>query len=200
MPIYDELPIDPDLAPDDPSEPHLPGPLPEPRRVHRHRARPDVLVVIALGGALGTLARAGLGQAFPNTTGHFPSTTLAINIGGSFLLGVLLVAILERLRTPRHLGPFVASGVLGGFTTFSTFMVGTAQLARHGEITAAIGYLAASVGGGCAAALGGIMAGHALADPRVGGEAATGHGREHRADADRAEPGRPAFSDTEATR
>jgi CrcB protein len=140
----DELPIDPDLDED--------------RRVTgQGRARPDVIAAIAIGGSLGTLARAGLGVAFPTVAGHLPWTTLVINVVGSFLLGLALAVIVERLGPSRYPRPLVATGFLGGFTTFSTFMVDAAQLGRTGHVPIAIAYVVMSIIGGFGAAWLGIV-------------------------------------------
>ena len=141
----DELPIDPDLDEERPGA----GP---------RRARPQIIAAIAIGGSLGTLARAALSVALPTVAGHFPWTTLVINLVGSFVLGIALAVIVERLGPSRYPRPFFATGFLGGFTTFSTFMVDTAQLGRTGHIPIAIAYLVVSIVGGFGAAWLGIVA------------------------------------------
>lgn len=81
-----------------------------------------VVAVIGVGGALGSLARYGVNEALPYA-GGFPLSTLLENVVGSLLLGALLV-VLTELRTPHRLArPFLGTGVLGGFTTFSTYAV-----------------------------------------------------------------------------
>lgn len=158
----DQLPIDPDLDPNDPSEPRAtPSPVVAGRLTAR-RARPDVLGAIALGGAIGTTLRAALGRLFPVAAGHFPTTTLAINLIGSAVLGVLLVVLIELVGPTRRLRPFLVTGVLGGFTTFSTFMVETVQLGRHGHSITAVTYVMIATVGGVAAALGGIALGRMI--------------------------------------
>ncbi len=109
------------------------------------------VLVIAVGGGLGSLARYGLGQAWPDTGHWVPWTTLSINLAGSLLLGMLVVAVAEIWRPHPLVRPLLGTGVLGGFTTFSTFAVQTRALAAG----PAAGYLVLSVGGGVlAAALG----------------------------------------------
>ncbi|MBB5870974.1 CrcB protein [Allocatelliglobosispora scoriae] len=76
--------------------------------------------VVALGGALGSALRWAISLLWPS---HFPWTTLAINIIGSAALGALLAWISLRPQTHPLLRPFVGTGILGGFTTFSTFTV-----------------------------------------------------------------------------
>lgn len=88
------------------------------------RERADVLLVIALGGALGSLARWGVAELVPHRAGEWALSTLLVNVVGSFVLGALMVHVLEVRATPgRHLRPFLGVGVLGGFTTFSTAML-----------------------------------------------------------------------------
>lgn len=167
MDRHDELPIDPDRAPDDPGEPR-PGPrATAPPRSEVRRARPDVVVAIALGGAIGTTLRAALGQVLSTPAPQFPSTTLGINIVGSFALGVLVVVLLSCFGPTPRLRPFLTTGILGGFTTFSTFVVEAVQLVRHDRPGVAIASVAVSAVGGIAAALAGITAGHAVA-ARIG--------------------------------
>ena len=85
-----------------------------------------VLGVIALGGVVGSLARYGLAEGFPHDAGSFPWATFATNVLGCFAIGVLLAA-LTPLSHPL-LRPFLGTGILGGFTTFSTFAVDTDRL------------------------------------------------------------------------
>ncbi len=98
-----------------------------------------LLAVVAVGGALGSLARYGLVLAAPNL-----AMTLAVNVVGSFLLGAL-VALRPQGRWSR---PFLGSGVLGGFTTFSAFAVQTLDA----SLPTGIAYVAISLGFGLGAA------------------------------------------------
>ena len=125
------IPIDPDLSPTDPGEPVLGRRGHLPRRRHG-RARPDVLAVIALGGMLGAAARFKLAEALPTEEGHFPWATFWTNLSGSFLLGFLLILLLERFPPTRYVRPFLATGILGAFTTMSTYTVETALLIKDG--------------------------------------------------------------------
>ncbi len=100
-----------------------------------------VIGVVSAGGVLGALARYGLGVAFPHTPGTFPWTTFAINVAGCLCIGALIVLVTEALRAPRLLRPFVGTGILGGFTTFSTAMVDTEKLLDRGAVTTALLYL-----------------------------------------------------------
>jgi CrcB protein len=145
----DRLPIDPDLAPDDPGEPsvtHHPG-------VHVHRARQlDVLAAVAAGGFVGALGRYELGLAWRTTgAGQFPWTTFTINVSGAFLLGLVLTLLLERVGPTQYLRPFLCVGVLGAWTTMSTFAVEGDLLVRDGHAATALTYGLATVLVGIAA-------------------------------------------------
>lgn len=115
-----------------------------------------MLASIAAGGALGAGARHGLSLLLRDGPGSgFPWATLGVNTSGSFLLGFLLWLLLERLPPTRHLRPFLATGLLGAFTTFSTFAVELDLLARGGRPGLASAYALAMV----AAGLGAVFAG-----------------------------------------
>src|SRR3954463_13718444 len=77
----------------------------------------------AAGGVLGALARWGIGAALPHDAGSWPWATLLVNVTGCALIGVLLAVLLARFPAHPWLRPFLATGVLGGYTTFSTFAV-----------------------------------------------------------------------------
>src|ERR1700689_208306 len=119
--------IDPQLGP--PDQPASTGPAGITGAEHAGQApaRPDAgwrtLAVIAVGGAAGALARYGLATAFPHPAGSFDWVTLGINVSGCALIGALMVAITEVWPGHPLARPFLAVGVLGGFTTFSTYIV-----------------------------------------------------------------------------
>lgn len=152
------IPIDPDLAPGDLGEPTIGRSRTRPRRRHG-RARPEVLAVIALGGMLGASARYGIAQWLPTRSGRFPWATFWTNMSGSFLLGLLLVLLLERFPPTRLVRPFLATGILGAFTTMSTYEVETALLVKDGHLLTAIIYGIGSLVAGLALAYAGILAG-----------------------------------------
>lgn len=109
--------------------------------------------VIAIGGVLGSWMRWRLSVWFPVASGTFPTTTLAINLVGSVLIGVVLVLFLDR-QPPRLLThSFLGTGILGAFTTFSTFTVESAELLRQSKPLIAFVYVVASVVGGVFVAL-----------------------------------------------
>jgi CrcB protein len=136
-----------------------------------------VLAVIAAGGALGSAARYGLGVLWSQPADRMPWTTLLINLLGALLLGMLVVAVTEIWRPHRLVRPLLGTGVLGGFTTFSTFALQLRLL--PGPI--AFGYLALSILGGLLAAAAG-MALIRLAEPGLA--AASVHERIDRGDPD----------------
>ena len=113
-----------------------------------------ILAVVSLGGVLGAVARAVIEQAWPHAVTSIGWATFTINVTGCFLIGVL-VASVERF-TPHHLvRPFLGTGVLGGYTTFSTHMLEVQQLIAHDRAALALGYLALQLVTGAAAAAAG---------------------------------------------
>jgi len=127
----------------------------------------DLLAVISVGGVLGAEARYGLQRAMPAHAGDFPWTTLLINGVGSLAIGVLMIVVLEIAQPHRYVRPFVGVGILGGFTTYSTFAVDVVQLARHSHAAAAIAYVLASFAVCGAATFAAIVSTRALAQRRV---------------------------------
>ena len=89
-----------------------------------------VLLEVAVGGALGTAARYALGRLVPVAPDTFPTTTFTINVLGAFLLGTLVGWLARHRPDDVRLRALFGVGVLGGFTTFSTFAVETVQLLR----------------------------------------------------------------------
>jgi len=118
-----------------------------------------VVAAVAAGGALGASARYGLAGLVHVTPGTFPWATFWINVSGSLVLGVLLVLVADRFPPTRFVRPFLATGFLGAFTTFSTFTLETDLLLRDGHAGTAAAYGAASVAAGLVAAWIGITLG-----------------------------------------
>ena len=104
-----------------------------------------MLGAIAVGGALGAMARYAVAELVGNGTDGFPWATFWTNVSGSLALGFVLVVVLHRFPASRYLRPFVATGFLGAFTTFSTFVVETDQLVDHGHVGVALAYVVASL-------------------------------------------------------
>jgi CrcB protein len=124
----------------------------------RRIAQWRVLVVIAVGGGLGALARYGVEAALPTSPGGFPWATFLVNVTGCLLIGVLMVLVTEVFAERPLLRPFVGVGVLGGFTTFSTYANEVRGLLRPGTLPVAFAYLAATL----VAALLAVIVGMAL--------------------------------------
>lgn len=123
----------------------------------RGRADPSILLVILIGGGLGTLARYGVSRVIHVSKDTFPWATFTTNLVGAFALGLFLTLLLERFPPSRFARPFVAIGFLGGFTTFSTMAVETVLLCKDGSPVIGVGYLVASVLFGLAACSLGIV-------------------------------------------
>jgi len=117
----------------------------------------STLIQVALGGALGAMLRYMTLQASIHNFGpEFPYGTLIVNVAGSFAMGALAVFLFSRLGTEKY-APFVLSGLLGGFTTFSAFSLDTITLLEKGRVMAATLYTAGSVGLSITAVLLGIV-------------------------------------------
>jgi fluoride exporter len=113
-------------------------------------------VAIAIGGTLGCWARYAQTNLVQAALGRdFPFATMSINVIGSFLMGFLFIVTLERLMIPPSVRVGILTGVLGGYTTFSTFEMETLLLAENGEFFKAALYVVLSVVIGFGAAFGG---------------------------------------------
>ena len=123
----------------------------------------DILAVIAAGGALGSAARYGAGQLLPHDPSEIAWSTFAVNVAGGFLLGVLMVFVSEVWRPHRYVRPFLGVGVLGGFTTFSTYMLDTRALVVADRAPVALLYLAGTLLIGLVAVWLGILVGRLAA-------------------------------------
>jgi CrcB protein len=104
-----------------------------------------ILGAISAGGALGALARYGLSTAFPAPPGGFPWATFTINVTGCALIGVLMVLVTDVWASHRYLRPFLGVGVLGGYTTFSTYILDIQRLVAAGAAPTALAYLAGTL-------------------------------------------------------
>jgi fluoride exporter len=138
-------PVDPDI------DLHVPAQRSE---LVRHHGL--VLVAVAFGGGLGALARYGLALLLPTRPGQFPWGTFVINTLGCLLIGVLMVLITEVWSAHRLVRPFLGVGVLGGFTTFSTYALEIRDLLHPGAVAVAFGYLAGTFLAAMLAVLAGV--------------------------------------------
>jgi CrcB protein len=101
----------------------------------------SIVGAVAAGGVLGALARYGLGVEFPHPRTGFPWATFGINVSGCLLIGVLVVMVTEGFAAHPLTRPFLGTGVLGGYTTFSTAMVDTQHLWNAGAAATGLAYL-----------------------------------------------------------
>jgi fluoride exporter len=126
------------------------------------RRKPDgfLVLLVAVGGMTGSLGRYGVSRLMHVAPGSFPIATFTVNVMGSFILGALVGLLLRRPQA--RVRAFVGVGVLGGYTTFSTYMVETAVLLKDGHVGTAVAYVAVSVLAGVLAAWCGLAAVHAL--------------------------------------
>ena len=120
-----------------------------------HRFGFRLIGAIALGGAAGTLVRAGVAQALPPGSASFPWATLIVNLSGSVVLGFVIVVALERAAPSPYLRALLGTGFCGGLTTFSTFAVETDSLVRAGRVGVAAVYVLTSVVAGLVGVWGG---------------------------------------------
>lgn len=111
---------------------------------HDHRE----LAAVFVGGAVGTVARAGLGSLAVADPGRWPWPTFTVNIVGAFLLGYFTTRLLERLPLSSYRRPLLGTGLCGGLTTFSTMQVETLKMLEHHHYALAAGYTAASIAAG----------------------------------------------------
>ena len=116
------------------------------------RYEPDAVVAIAIGGALGAVARCGVAEIITVPPHGFPWATFWTNISGAFVLGFFVTFVAERAPQARYLRPFFAVGFLGSYTTFSTLAVETVLLVKDGRELVGIAYTLASVAAGLAVA------------------------------------------------
>jgi fluoride exporter len=105
-----------------------------------------LLLLATVGGAIGAGARHFVNVGFVRWLGpNFPWSTAFINIAGSVLMGVVVAAVAMRFEGSVELRTFLATGILGGFTTFSAFSLDAYALMTRGDTAAALLYVAASV-------------------------------------------------------
>lgn len=118
--------------------------------------------LVALGGAIGASLRYLTGIGLVRLFGHqeFPIAIITVNVIGSFLMGAFVVAAAHRGLT--HYSPFVMTGLLGGFTTFSAFSLETVNLIERGALGQASLYVALSVGVSVGALMLGLLAARGL--------------------------------------
>jgi fluoride exporter len=127
------------------------APPPAGRRLALPRADGRTIAAIFVGGALGTLARAALAEAFPHGATAWPWPTFAVNVVAAFLLGYFVTRLQERLPLSSYRRPLLGTGVCGGLSTFSTMEVEILKMLSAHAYGLAAGYAAASIAAGYAA-------------------------------------------------
>jgi CrcB protein len=118
---------------------------------------------VALGGALGASARYGLDSFIERRSSSlFPWSTFTINVTGCFVIGLLTATIVERQHLPAWVRVGLVVGVIGGYTTFSTFAQEAFELGEVHHVAIATAYVVASIVLGIAAVYAGTLVGRAL--------------------------------------
>jgi fluoride exporter len=135
------------------------------QRLELARSHGAVLIVIAVGGGVGAVGRYALAQALPTRSGQFPWGTFVTNVLGCFLIGVLMVLITEVWSAHRLVRPFLGVGILGGFTTFSTYTVEIRGLLQPGSVGLGFGYLGGTLVGAMLAVIIGVWLTRRIAEP-----------------------------------
>ncbi|MET8405359.1 fluoride efflux transporter CrcB [Streptomyces sp900116325] len=125
----------------EPVDPDVDLHIPAQRKDLRLRQGP-VVIAVALGGGVGAAARYGAQLLWPTQAGAFPWTTLAVNAIGCAIIGVFMVVITDVWAAHRLVRPFFGTGVLGGFTTFSTYATDIQRLVDGREARTGLAYLA----------------------------------------------------------
>lgn len=120
----------------------------------------NTFMQVALGGAIGSVARHAVNLLALRLQPGLPLGTVFVNVTGSFAMG--LVAAWVGLRGGQHLAPFLMTGILGGFTTFSAFSLDTIALWERGQQGLALGYVLVSVALSLVAIVAGLMIGRAV--------------------------------------
>ncbi|MFF1396176.1 fluoride efflux transporter FluC [Streptomyces sp. NPDC058287] len=131
-------------AVDEPRDPDVDLRVPAQRRAGL-RSQGPIVAVVSLGGAVGACARYGAALLWPTPPGAFPWTTMWVNALGCFVIGVFMVIITDVWAAHRLVRPFFGTGVLGGFTTFSTYVVDIQHLVDAGRVRTGLVYLAATL-------------------------------------------------------
>lgn len=152
-----------------PLDPDLPESLDDTTAARSvERLDPRAVVAVVLGGCIGGPLRYAAGEIWPHhDVSSLPWTTFAVNVLGSFLLAVVVVLVVEGRSEVRYLREFAGVGVLGSFTTFSSWMVEAQERLDDGQAGLALVYVAGSLLLGMVAAVLGLVVGRAVV--RAGG-------------------------------
>ena len=126
------------------------------------RLHPDLIVAVFLGGSVGGYLRYAVTRAWPAAAGHFPWSTLAVNVAGAFVLTVVVI-IAAEVAPSRYLRPLLGTGFCGGLTTFSSVVVATDRLVAHQHAVTGVTYLLTTIAAGLVAGWCGLVTGRAVA-------------------------------------
>jgi CrcB protein len=103
-------------------------------------------LAVAIGGALGSVARYALSSWIFDITSHkFPYATLIVNVAGSFVMGILFVVIVERAALPAEMRSLLMIGFIGAFTTFSAFSLDALGLWQNGDVLMSVIYMITTI-------------------------------------------------------
>lgn len=108
----------------------------------RLRADAELVAVVAFGGATGACARYGASLLWPTAPDTFPWTTLAVNVTGCAIMGIFMILVTDVWTAHRLLRPFVGTGMMGGYTTFSTYAADIHHLINTDHVATGLVYLA----------------------------------------------------------
>ncbi|MEW2081018.1 CrcB family protein [Streptomyces sp. NPDC005283] len=125
----------------EPADPDIDLHVPAQRKELGH-GQGAIVAAVALGGAIGAIARYGASLLWPTAAGAFPWTTLLVNAIGCAIIGIFMVVITDVWAAHRLVRPFFGTGVLGGFTTFSTYAVDIQQRVNGNDARTGLAYLA----------------------------------------------------------
>jgi fluoride exporter len=114
-------------------------------KVRINRAQLVIVIALGCGGVVGAVARYAVSLALPIASGSFPWNTFLINVSGSAVLGFLLVLLIEQFPRGRLVRPFIGTGIIGAYTTFSTLEVDAILLFRVHHLLVGASYVMLSV-------------------------------------------------------
>jgi CrcB protein len=146
-----------------PKDPDLFAPAP---RSVWPRLQPTIVAAVFVGGCLGGLVRYAATQHWSTSAYGFPWPVFVVNVGGAFVLALLIVVTSDVLGGSTYLRPLIGTGFCGALTTFSSVVVVVDQLIAHGHTGLAVTYLLGTIAAGLAAGAIGIVIGRSVASHR----------------------------------
>jgi CrcB protein len=115
------------------------------QRLRARRSQLVIVLALGCGGVVGAVARYAVSRALPIASGQFPWNTFLINVTGSALLGFILIMLIEQFPRGQLVRSFIGTGVIGAYTTFSTFEVDAILLFRGHHLLVGVSYIVASL-------------------------------------------------------